>query len=205
MLNNLKTRTVFFILFIALILSVFFLKDRLLSKVATNLVYEDVLGPAQAIVVLAGSKSGNRLEEGIRLLKKDLGKTLVFSGFPIYPHTFTNQLMIEYAKSLGVSSDKIITKISNGESSTWGEAIANLDLLRQNGIHEFILVTSSFHTKRSHWVYQKLVSEMNLKMEFKVHPAKDPDIPIGNWWESRMGRKMILLEYLKTVAYYIEH
>ncbi len=205
MLNNLKTRTVFFILFIVFIGSVLFFKDSVLISFSANLVHEDVLEPAEAIVVLAGSKSGNRLEEGVRLLKDGLGKTLLFSGFQVYPHSFTNQLMIEHAKSLGVFSDKIITKISTGESSTWGEAIANLNLLKQNDIHKFILVTSSFHTKRSHWVYQKLVDEMDLKMEFKVHPAKDPDIPIGDWWESRMGRKMILLEYLKTVAYYIEH
>ncbi len=182
-----------------------FFRDPIFNFVARSLVYEDDLQPVKAIVVLTGSKSGNRLEESVRLLENGLGKTLFFSGFQVYPGRFTNQLMIDHAHSLGITPDKIITQISRGEASTWGEAIANLNLLKQNGVHKFILVTSSFHTRRSRWVYNKLIDEMNLKMEFKVYPAKDPDFPIEGWWKSRSSRKMIFLEYLKTIAYYIEH
>ncbi len=200
-----KIKIIVFVLFLALISSVYLFRDSLFNIAAKNLVHEDVLELAEAIVVLSGSKSGNRLESGAQLLKDGFGKALYFSGFQVYPRRFTNQLMIEHAKSLGIPSEKIFTQISNEQASTWGEGIANLNLLKQNGVHKFILVTSSFHTKRSRWVYKKLIDEMNLEMEFKVYPAKDPDVPIEGSWKLRAGRKMILLEYLKTIAYYIEH
>jgi uncharacterized SAM-binding protein YcdF (DUF218 family) len=172
---------------------------------AENLVVGNVLEPSEAIVVLTGSKSGNRLEAGVKLMDEGLGKVLIFSGFQVYPRRFTNQMMVDHARQLGIPPNKIITQISKGKPNTWGEAIANLNLMKQNDIHKFILVTSGFHTKRSHRAYKKLVSQMGFNMDFLVYPAEDPDFPIEGWWKSKAGRNMIFLEYLKTIAYYIEH
>ncbi len=176
-----------------------------LNGVSSFLVYEEPLIPVDAIVVLAGSKSGNRIKTGVGLYKKKLGKLLVFSGYRLYPKVYTHDHMKTIALEMGVLEEDIVTEISQEESSTWGEGVANLHLLKKHNVKSFILVTSSFHTRRSRWVYSKLIENLELKLEFKVFPAKDPDFPVQDWWMQRGGRKMIILEYIKFLSYLIEH
>ena len=92
-----------------------------------------------------------------------------------------------------------------GETSTWGEGIHNLQKLKENKFKSFILVTSAFHTNRAHAVYEKLINHLGYDFKFMVYPAKDNRIPINDWWKSRTGRKHILLEYLSTLNFYREH
>ena len=56
---------------------------------------------------------------------RDLEEKLFFSEIEFYSETTTNTLMKKYALILGVPEDKIVTEISDGESSTQGESQAN--------------------------------------------------------------------------------
>jgi uncharacterized SAM-binding protein YcdF (DUF218 family) len=174
--------------------------EFILTKVSEVLVYEDALVPAEAIVVLTGSWSGNRISGGASLFKKGFGKFVIFAGYDIYPGTNIYVLMKNYAVQLGVSEKNILIQPEiSGELSTWGEGQAILKLLREKDIKNFILVTSKFHTRRAHAVYKKLINESKTNIKFQVYGAKDPDVPVKNWWKTRLGRKVIFMEYLKTL------
>ena len=177
-----------------------------LGKVSEVLVYEDALIPAEAIVVLSGSWSGNRISGGASLFHKGFGKFVIFAGYEIYPGSNIGVLMKNYAIQLGVPEENIITrhKIS-GDLNTWGEGQTILKLLEEKGIKNFILVTSKFHPRRAHAVYKRLINESYSNMKFQVYGAEDPDIPIKNWWKTRVGRKVIFIEYLKALNYMLEH
>lgn len=180
--------------------------EFILTKFSKVLTYEDALVPAEAIVVLTGSHSGNRMSGGALLFKKGFGKFVVFAGYEIYPGTNKSVLMKKYAVQLGVPEKNILIKPEiSGDLSTWGEGQAILKLLEEKDIKSFILVTSKFHTRRAHAVYKKLINESRTNIKFQVYGAEDPDIPIKNWWKTREGKKVIFIEYLKTLNYILEH
>ena len=192
--------TIFFLLVIVL------LAPRMpLNKVAEVLVHKGPIEPAEAIVVLSGSKNGSRVIAGVHLFHEGLGKLMVFSGEEIYPGFYQHNLMEGFAIKQGVPKNRILTKLLNGEISTWGEGIVILKLLNENNIKSFILVTSTYHTGRAYAVYKKLLSELGYELKFSVYPAEDPRIPIKSWWKTRYGKKIILLEYLKMVNFFFEH
>ena len=176
--------------------------ETLLIEAHRILMHEDRLIKSEAIVVLAGSWTGNRIKEAVKLYQKGFGKKLVFSGYQLYPEAFTVTLMKTYAVKLGVPENNIITSIIKKEISTKGESISNLELLKKHQIKNFILVTSAFHTRRANLVYEKTISSLGFDMEFVTHPAPDPSVPANEWWKLRTGQKIVFLEYLKSIAYY---
>lgn len=176
--------------------------ESLLNGVSRSLIYEDPLVKVEAIVVLAGSGSGNRIKAAARLYHEGIGEKLFFSGFEMYPGTYTSTLMKNYALKLGVPEDKIITWIPDVEVSTRGESVANLELLNKENIKKFILVTSAYHTRRAKLVYDKAIVLLGYDIEFLVYPAPDPWVPVQGWWKIRTGQKGIFIEYIKSVAYY---
>jgi uncharacterized SAM-binding protein YcdF (DUF218 family) len=175
--------------------------EPLLKGAYRFLKYEDPLVKAEAIVVLAGG-NGNRIETAARLYHEGFGEKLFFSGFQVYPETYTSSWMKKYALKLGVPADKIITSIPDVEVSTRGESFANLELLNKNRIKKIILVTSAIHTRRAKLMYENATSLMDYGIEFLVYPAPDPKVPIEGWGKLRTGQKGVFLEYIKLMAYY---
>lgn len=191
------------ILFAALVLFVF--RTPVLEKIGTYLIFQDGLRSSDAIVVLAGSHTGNRMEEAVRIFDKGMGKVIVFSGYTYYPGMDSHIGMKQYAIKLGVPEDKIVAEKATGESSTWGEAIANLKKLELLKAKSFILVTSSYHTRRSHWVYERAIKSLSMDIVFRVHPASDPKVPYPGWWEVRSGKKNVFNEYIKLLYYFFAY
>ena len=182
-----------------------FFSKQLLNGLSQALIHEDNLVPTPAIVVLSGSYTGNRIKTAAKLFHDGFGEKLIFSGFKIYPGTATNELMKKYALKLGVPDSKIVTEISDEESSTRGESIANLKLLKKINARSFILVTSPYHTKRSKLIYQRSINASGGGgVEFSVYPAPDPAVPVKGWWKLRTGQISIFLEYLKFVSFYFD-
>jgi uncharacterized SAM-binding protein YcdF (DUF218 family) len=176
--------------------------ETLLIEAHRILMHEDRLIKSEAIVVLAGSWTGNRIKAAAKLYHKGFGKKLVFSGYQIYPGAFILTLMKTYAVKLGVPENNIITSIIKEEISTKGESISNLELLKKHQIKNFILVTSAYHSRRANLVYKKTISSLGFDIDFVTHPAPDPSVPANEWWKLRTGQKAVFLEYLKSIAYY---
>ena len=179
--------------------------EQVLQKIGNYLVYQGPLEPAEAIIVLSGSGTGNRIEAGAELFKKGLGKFIVISGDEIYPGYYTHTLMKNYAINMGVPEDKIIASKIEGEISTWGEGTDNLGKLKENNFKSFILVTSAFHSYRAHIIYDQLISDLGYSFKWSVYPANDPQVPIKDWWQERAARKVIFIEFIKLLYFFIEH
>ena len=191
---------IFMVFGVILIMGIIFL-EPLLRSVSRVLVHEDPIVKADAIVVLAGGK-GSRIEAAARLYREGFGEKLLFSGFRVYPETYTSSFMKTYALKLGVPEVNIITSNPDVEVSTWGESLANLELLKMNRMKKFIIVTSAYHTRRTNLIYKRAVSLLEYDVEFLVYPAPDPYVPINSWWKIRTGQKAIFSEYVKSIAHY---
>lgn len=187
------------------ILALFLFRAPLLEKIGTRLIYQSELVPSDAIVVLAGSHTGNRMKEAARIFKKGMGKVMVFGGYTYYPGMDSHVGMKQYAIKLGIPEDKIFADIATGENSTWGEAEFNLRQLERLKAKSFILVTSSFHTRRAHWVYERAIKKLNLDIVVRVQPASDPKVPFPGWWKVRSGQKYVFTEYIKFLYYLLSY
>ena len=71
--------------------------------------------------------------------------------------------------------------------------------LRELGVHKYLLVTSPSHTARASRIFRREGAGL------EVHPvsAPDPYWQNGEWWKNREGRKIWLLETVKTIADYL--
>lgn len=198
----------FFITFLTILVltgTAIIFHEPVLQKLGNILVYQGPLESAEAIVVLSGSGTGNRVQAGATLFKKGLGKFIVISGDKIYPGYYTHTLMKIHAINMGVPEDKIITSKIEGEISTWGEGIDNLKKLKEKNFKSFILVTSAFHSYRAHIIYDQLISDLGYNFNWSVYPAEDPLVPIKDWWKKRVAKKAVFLEFMKLLYFHIEH
>jgi len=186
-------------------LALFIFRIPLLEKIGTHLIYQSELVPSDAIVVLAGSNTGCRIEEAARIFKRGMGKVMIFGGYTYYPGMESHVGMKQYAVKLGVPEDKIVAEKATGENSTWGEAEFNLRQLQRLKAKSFILVTSSYHTRRAHMVYERVIKKLNMDIIFRVQPAPDPKVPYPEWWRVRTGKKNVFNEYLKFLYYFIAY
>ena len=134
-----------------------------------------------------------------------MGKVIIFGGYTFYPGMESHVGMKQYAIRLGVPESKIIAEKAIGETSTGGESYFNLKQLKRLKTKSFILVTSSFHTRRSHWIYEREIKKLDMDIIFQVHPAPDPRVPIPGWWKIRSGKVSIFLEYLKCLYYFFTY
>jgi uncharacterized SAM-binding protein YcdF (DUF218 family) len=176
--------------------------ESALNSVSRSLVQKDPLFKAEAIVILVGSNTGNRIKAAVKLYNEGFGDKLLFSGFEVYPGTYTSTLMKTYALNLGIPENKIITSNTDAEVSTRGESIANLKLLYEHNLKSFILVTSAFHTRRAQLIYKKTIALTGSDVNFSTYPAPDPLIPIQDWWMLRTGQKGVFFEIVKSIAFY---
>ena len=202
--HRFKLTTLIIALFFV-VLFIFIFKIPILEKIGSILVYKSKLVPSDAIVILSGSPAGNRIEEAVRLFKKGMGKIMVFGGYPLYPGVNSHDAMKKYAIRLGVPKEKIIAGKLTGEISTLGEALFNLKQLELLKAKSFILVTSSFHTRRSHRIYEIAMKKLNMELIFRVQPAHDPRVPIPGWWKIHSGKREIIIEYIKSFYYLIAY
>jgi uncharacterized SAM-binding protein YcdF (DUF218 family) len=99
----------------------------------------------------------------------------------------------------GVPEDKI-TILEGQTSSTFGDIGALAEFLDSSPGDRVLIVTDNFHTRRARWVAARVLGDRLEQVSFVSAPVDEfrPD----NWWQSDLGFKMIVGEYLKF-AYYI--
>ncbi len=172
----------------------------LLNALAGSLVREDPLRKADAIVVLAGDRSGDRLAEGIRLYKEGYGGYLVFWGGQLYWRFNYAELFLAQMKEAGIGPEQAAYSTRDlAQYSSEGEARENMNTLKNRGAKSFILVTSHYHTARAGKVYDRLAPEKG--MTVIVHPANDRFVRIHDWWKDRESSKVVFLELQKALWY----
>ncbi|MBF0316665.1 MAG: YdcF family protein [Nitrospirae bacterium] len=188
------------VVFVVLMIALYAFHEPVLNYMANQLVYKDDVKPCDAIVVLTGDYTGERLMTAIDLFKKGYGKNIVFWGGPIYWKITIAELYLRLLQDSGVAPEHAIWSDERlSQVSTHGEAKVNIRLLKSKEAKSFILVTSHYHTARSRNVYKKLAKDNDMTMI--VYPAADSDVKLQGWWRDRNSAKIIFVEFQKTVWY----
>jgi uncharacterized SAM-binding protein YcdF (DUF218 family) len=154
-------------------------------------------GPAHAdmAVVLAGDYYGHRIVRAAELVKQGYVPAALVSGPNMLYGYDECDLEIPFAMKSGYPQSWFI-RAPNQARSTREEAAAIVSELRRRGVHRFLLVTSDYHTARAARIYRTAAPDM----EMRVVAAPDDYFSANGWWHNREGRKIFLIEWLKTGA-----
>jgi len=178
----------------------YFERARLLTAAGDYLIQVDPLEQAEVIVVLAGDGSGNRIMTAVDLVQRGFAPKILVDGPPgIYGH-YESDLAIDYAVAEG-APPQILEAFPINASSTAAEARAVTAELRRRGIRRAILVTSNFHTARAGKIFRE---ESGQDVEYVVTSALNPIFEPDQWWKTRSGKKVFVLESLKTLNSWLE-
>ena len=108
---------------------------------------------------IAFAKSGDRLFQGLRLLKSNYVDQLILSGgsgYVLFPELKESLYTGSYLKAIDISPDDII--LESESRNTRENALYTLKLLKEKG-HEnepIVLVTSAYHMRRAIAAFEKV-------------------------------------------------
>jgi uncharacterized SAM-binding protein YcdF (DUF218 family) len=187
-------RRVLVALFVVLtLLSLWLLRAPILRSAAQAFITEDELRPADAIVVLGDDNyPADRATRAAELFHARWAPVVVASGRYLRPHASLADLMARDLAERKVPADAILP-LRHRADSTRSEAAAIGDLARERRWRRLIIVTSSYHTGRSRFIFRDVLPA---DLEIRVAPAADSDFDPHSWWQSREGRKTFVRESL---------
>jgi uncharacterized SAM-binding protein YcdF (DUF218 family) len=167
-----------------------------LRWMAEYLIKADPPTTSDAIVVLAGDWSGERILKAAELAKAGYAPTVLVSGPMLLYGTNEAELAINYAVNHGYPRDLFVVMESHS-FSTHDEAGYFRNALARRNIHGFLLVTSDFHTRRAGRIFRRLLGPgFDMHVIAAPYTQWDPK----HWWEQREGQKVFFYEWTKTIA-----
>ena len=102
----------------------------------------------------------------------------------------------------GVSNDQIVLlQVETG--NTWNDAESLRDFLVDHQSAEVAIVSSDYHTRRTRWVFRRVLKERYDDVYFVSAPTDY--IPPQHWWQSEIGLRTYLAEYSKLLVYWVRY
>lgn len=193
-----KKKRLILIIICAMLLSIALFFKPILVSLANYLIVEDEPYKADVIVVLAGEVTGERINYAVELYKKGYSKKLLLSGWSNSKVADTAFTMRRIALEEGIPDSAILMETRS--TSTYENAVFSSRIIQENGFNSIILVTSTYHSKRSKYIFAKV---LNKNIKIISCPAKVQYYNPNKWWNSRKGRKTFIDEYKKLIGYYI--
>jgi uncharacterized SAM-binding protein YcdF (DUF218 family) len=159
-------------------------------------------GPAQkadAVLVLAGDSFGRRIMKGAELVREGWAPVAYISGPDELYGLTEDQLAIQYAVKQGAKAEWF-AGLPNQANSTEDEAQQLLPRLRGKGVRKLLLVTSDYHTRRALRIFRRMAETHAPGMQIHPVAARDALFDPNQWWKTRPGQKVFLLEWTKTLT-----
>ena len=75
--------------------------------------------------------------------------------------------------------------------------------IEDSNLKSVLLVTSAYHTRRTLWIFQKILAEKNVEVGIEHPPTGEQTPPPFYWWLKINGWELVAGEYVKTLGYWI--
>jgi uncharacterized SAM-binding protein YcdF (DUF218 family) len=164
------------------------------------LVVRDPIRNSSAVAVLSGGGI-ERLDHAVKLLDDRFARRLILTNTSqVDPQTGTrmSKVMMDQASQRGVR--KVNIYITGGESATTREeAIAIKSLMDERDWKSLIVVTDSFHSRRTKIIFQDVFKGSGVKIS--VNPIDAPDYwyKPAAWWKNPDSRRATIYEYVSLI------
>jgi uncharacterized SAM-binding protein YcdF (DUF218 family) len=153
------------------------------------------------VLFVLGGGTGAREELGTKLFQQGYAPVVITSGeevlLPGVRRPFA-EISADYMQALGVPLDAIT--LFTTTTSTRDEAQQCLALARQKGWKSVIVVTDSYHSRRTWLVFRQILGNSGVK--FTLVAAKSSWYQPEHWWNDERSLLAIVGEYQK-LAYYL--
>ena len=100
----------------------------------------------------------------------------------------------------GIQADQIHV-LPGRSNSTWTDAVALAKFFREHPQSTVAIVTDSFHTRRSRWVFRKVLRDDFRRVFFVTAPLDT--VSVDSWWTTEEGLSIYISEYFKLAIYVI--
>lgn len=197
---KIKPGVIWLVCLVILVLVLLLTWKPILRQFADFLDVSQIPSKSDVLFVLGGG-TGAREELGAKLYQQGLASMVIASGEEVTMpgiHLTFAQISADYLTVLGVPLDAIT--LFTATTSTRDEAQQCLDLIRQKGWTSVIVVTDSFHTRRTWLVYRQIFRNSGVKVTLVA--AKSSWYQPDHWWNDERSLLAIVGEYQK-LAYYL--
>jgi uncharacterized SAM-binding protein YcdF (DUF218 family) len=100
--------------------------------------------------------------------------------------------------------DSVIHVFKHATASTQDEAVVLRDyLMNHPEISKVVLVTSSYHSKRTYRIFSKALTAAGLDVQISMSANSYTNFNQKKWWTDRPSATMVLLEHLKLMNFYL--
>ena len=140
--------------------------------------------------------ASDRAARAAELFKAGWAPRIVASGRYLRPYAGIAELMEHDLTDCGVPKSAVV-QFAHRAADTREEAAALAPFLAQHGWKKILLVTSTYHTRRSRFIFERTLPA---GFELRVIPAQDVEYDPDSWWRTRQGLKIFLHESLGMAA-----
>ena len=183
----------------------------IIPHMGTYLVAEHDLAQADALVILMGSVPARALEGADVYLGGFVDKVIVVQTY-IESEELLAERGVQIPGQAELTRDALVQMgvpqrqievLPDGVRSTWEEAQAVCSYLADNReIETLVLVTSSFHTRRTFIIFERACRNLGRDVELIIRPSSYDSFQADSWWQDRESAKLVVLEYMK-LAYFL--
>jgi len=150
---------------------------------------------SDAIVIISGGETKQRVSEGVELYQAGWAPLLIMSGAARDEGTSNALAMKNMAVAMGVPDEKIV--VEEEATNTFENALKVKNIIQAQKITKMILVTSPYHQRRASSVFHLALK--GLPIEVMNHSAKDSKWRKNGWWENNWARSITLSELQKIL------
>lgn len=166
----------------ALLLLLYFLLPPGLTALATCLVRQDALAPADIVISLGGGGNCTRHIYAAELYRRGLAKKIMLTGLNFTRGEDEEKITRQFLVNLGIAEADII--LLKNVRNTRREAEAVAQMMQAEHWQTALLVTDPYHTRRAHYTFQRT----NAGLTFVAAPLPPgPDVWQPERWWSRRG------------------
>ena len=165
----------------------------LLTAAARFLIVADPLEKADVIVVLAGGRRDERVRQGAELYKEGYAPLVLLSGGEEMVGISVPELLRRQARAHGVPAAALL--FEPGSTSTGEQARFLRPILEGRGLRRAIVVTSSYHTRRTRYLFRREFA--GSPVEIRVYPVQQDVFSAAAWWTREQDTEIVVLEYIK--------
>lgn len=155
---------------------------------------QDKLESANAIIIISGGETRERVETGVQLFFDEWAPLIIVSGAARDEGTSNAVMMRDIAISLGVPASDIILEEESQTTRENAKYVAST--IESNNIESIILVTSPYHQRRAYLDFRDFLGP-----DFKIinRSAEDSAWRKNGWWNSGWARYLTFAEIQKIV------
>jgi len=171
------------------------LRRPLLNAVGRFLIVADRLDRADVIIVLSGGRGDERVRQAAELYHQGYAPLVLLSGGEEMAGISVPEMLRRQALALGIPAEALLSEPDS--TSTAEQARFLRPLLEPRGVKRAIIVTSSYHSRRTRYLFRKGFQGSGI--DLRVYPVQRDVFNPDGWWTRPEDTESLVLEYIKLM------